>query len=310
MRRARDEAHVALAAVAARLVILADAHEPGVLAGGAGVGLQRDGIEARDVNEPLAELLQHGLVPRHLVQRHKGVDVVDLGPRDGDHLGGGVELHGARAERDDGRVEPEVLRLQLEHVPHHLRLRVVPQEHLLGHVRRSTRQRPFETRRHAAGQLLHGGGLALGVLAKGGQHRLHIRVRRRFVERHRDGVGRQLPQVVAVLHRRLEHRRRVRHLHLDRVEVGVRRHSKPLRLEAGRERLGQAVDAQSDLLQAAGAVVDRVHGSGVGQQRLRGADVAIGLLPARTGGVTKKSEQRIEVDREPTASSGCPTISV
>ena len=52
----------------------------------------------------------------------EGVDVGEFRPRDGDHFRSGVELHGARAEADHGRVEREVLVLEALEVAQHLGL--------------------------------------------------------------------------------------------------------------------------------------------------------------------------------------------
>ena len=55
----------------------------------------------------------------------EGVEVAELGPGDGDHLGGGVELHGAGAEGDHGAVEGEVAVGEAADVAEHLGLGVV-----------------------------------------------------------------------------------------------------------------------------------------------------------------------------------------
>jgi hypothetical protein len=46
------------------------------------------------------------------------------------------------------------------------------------------------------------------------------------------------------------------------------------------ESLGESVDAQRNVLQALGAMVNSVEGSGVGQERLSSANVGVCLLPA------------------------------
>lgn len=51
------------------------------------------------------------------------MDVGELRPRDGDHLGRGVELHGARTKADHGGVERQVLVLQALEVSQHLGLK-------------------------------------------------------------------------------------------------------------------------------------------------------------------------------------------
>jgi hypothetical protein len=54
------------------------------------------------------------------------VDIGELGPGDGDHLGGGVQLHGAGAEGDHAVHQRQVLGLQPVDIPQQLVLRVVP----------------------------------------------------------------------------------------------------------------------------------------------------------------------------------------
>ena len=106
-----DQADVA-GLVAAAVVPGADGEQAGILALAAGVGLQRDGVEAGDLLQPGLEVAEQGLVAGGLVLRREGVEVGELGPGDRDHLGGGVELHGAGAERDHRAVEGDVLGLR------------------------------------------------------------------------------------------------------------------------------------------------------------------------------------------------------
>ena len=73
----------------------------------------------------LVRLGKRGVPPR-LVERRERVHPVHLGPRDRDHLGGGVELHRAGTERDHRRRERQIARLQFFEVAQHLRLGVVP----------------------------------------------------------------------------------------------------------------------------------------------------------------------------------------
>ena len=103
----------------------ADGEEAGVLALGAGVGLEGEGVVAGDVAEPLLEVGDHLGVAEGLVARGEGMEVAELRPGDGDHLGGGVELHGAGAEGDHGAVEGEVAVGEAAHVAEHFGLGVV-----------------------------------------------------------------------------------------------------------------------------------------------------------------------------------------
>ena len=59
------------------------------------VGLQRHRVKAGDGGQLLREVAEHLLVALRLLQRGKGVHVRQLGPGDGDHFRGGVQLHGA-----------------------------------------------------------------------------------------------------------------------------------------------------------------------------------------------------------------------
>ena len=60
------------------------------------------------------------------------MDGRELGPRHRLHLGGGVELHGARAQRDHGPVERHVVVGQPAQVAQHLGLGAVGVEHRVG----------------------------------------------------------------------------------------------------------------------------------------------------------------------------------
>ena len=119
-----DQADVAGLVVAA-VVPGADGEQAGIFALAAGVGLERDGVEAGDLLEPGLEVAEQGLVAGGLVLRREGVEVGELGPGDRDHLGGGVELHGAGAERDHRPVEGDVLGLEAAQVAQHLGLAAV-----------------------------------------------------------------------------------------------------------------------------------------------------------------------------------------
>mmetsp|Transcript_28308 Transcript_28308/g.91616 ORF Transcript_28308/g.91616 Transcript_28308/m.91616 type:complete len:458 (+) Transcript_28308:216-1589(+) len=139
-----DEADVAVG-VAMVLVVLTDRHQPCVLASSSSVGLLGDGIEAGNVHEPLVELVQKLVVSLDLIDGHEGMDRVDLGPGHGDHLRGGVELHGAGAKRDHRGVEAKILGLQVEHVAHELRLGLVLVEHFSSHELRLASQSSIES---------------------------------------------------------------------------------------------------------------------------------------------------------------------
>ena len=127
VRRGGDQADVAL--VAARVVVGADRHQPGVLALRARVGLHRERVVAGDLAELVLEVVDHLEVTLGLARRGVGMDRGELRPGDGGHLGSRVELHGARSERDHRPVQRQVAVAEATHVAHHLRLGPVHVEH-------------------------------------------------------------------------------------------------------------------------------------------------------------------------------------
>ena len=86
--------------IAARLMIRAHHEQAGVFTLRAGVRLERHGREAGDLRQLILELAEEELVSGRLVAGRKWMKPVELAPADRHHLGGGVQLHRAGAERD------------------------------------------------------------------------------------------------------------------------------------------------------------------------------------------------------------------
>ena len=128
--------------VAAGAVVGPDHQQAGVLALGAGVGLQRHRREAGDLRQLVLQLAEEQLVARGLVARRERMQPVELAPAHRHHLGRGVELHGAGAERDHRRGEREVARLEPLDVAQHLGLGVVPVEDRVRQVASSCARAP------------------------------------------------------------------------------------------------------------------------------------------------------------------------
>ena len=124
VRRLRDEADVALA-VATAFVVGTDGEQPGVFALCAGVGLEGDGVVAGGFCQHGFEFVEHFAVAFGLFERGEGVDVAELAPGDGHHFAGGVQLHGAGAERDHGAVERQIPVGEFAQVAHHFGLAAV-----------------------------------------------------------------------------------------------------------------------------------------------------------------------------------------
>ena len=124
VRRGGNQHDVAVA-LAAALMPGADDEQAGQLALRAGVRLQRDRREAGDLAQRGLERREHLGVAGRLLDRCEWVQAGELRPRHRDHLGRGIQLHRAGAERDHRRVEADVLPLEAADVAHHLRLGVM-----------------------------------------------------------------------------------------------------------------------------------------------------------------------------------------
>ena len=127
VRAGRDQADVAVTLALGAVVGLND-QETRVFALRACIGLQADAFVARGLAQPVPQLLVQLGIALELISRGKGVHMGKLGPGDGDHLAGGVELHGAAAQRDHAAVQRQVLVGQLADVAQHAGLGVVTVE--------------------------------------------------------------------------------------------------------------------------------------------------------------------------------------
>ncbi len=107
VRRGRDQADVALG-IPAGVVVAADRQQAGELALGTGVRLDGHLVVAGDLGEVGFQSGNQFPPAFGLGVRGERVDGGELRPGDGFHLGGGVQLHGARTQRDHGAVQRQV----------------------------------------------------------------------------------------------------------------------------------------------------------------------------------------------------------
>ncbi|MNZ36292.1 hypothetical protein D3C78_537080 [compost metagenome] len=279
VRRRRNQADIAAALLPA-LMVFADRQQPGVFALGTGVGLHADGIETGDRAQPAFQFLDHQPVPGGLLFRHERVQVGELRPGDRDHLAGGVELHGAGAQRDHRLIERQVLVFQLLEVAQHLGFAVMGAEYRMAQIRRSSHQPLGNSARQDFGiqvldtepvigpqkhveQPLHGGfvaGLveAQAQLAAPENAQVDLRGPGTFDDRSLGSADFQ--------------RQGVEEVPVDPGDT--------LALKPGGQDAGQPVNPLGDPLEPFGAVVDRIETGDIGQQHLGRADVGVGLLPA------------------------------
>jgi hypothetical protein len=206
------------------------------------------------------------------------VQVGELRPRDRLHLGGRVELHRARAERDHRAVEREVLVGEPAQVAQHRGLRAVRVEHRV--VRNGV------VRAQVVGISARDAGV-VGVVAPSTARRRRTRAstrrgRSRVVvssQRDADVVGVDEAQVDAALAARGDDPRRAGTRDRDGVEE-ARRGARRRRRERGRgERSRRGVHARAIARRPSGRGRRRTSGHDR-QQHLRGADVGRRLLAA------------------------------
>ncbi len=126
----RDD-HDAAVGSAVGVEVASDGHQASIFAGRAAVRLQGAAVEAGDDGQVVLQFMDYLQRALRLVGRGVRVQVAELAPAERKHLGGGVELHGAAAQRNHGVGERDVLALQHLDVAHHLGLGVVGIEDLL-----------------------------------------------------------------------------------------------------------------------------------------------------------------------------------
>ncbi len=176
VRTLGDQADAALV-VAVGTVIGPDREQSGELALAPSVRLQTHRGVPRDRRETVLELGDQLSVAGRLIGRCKRVEVGEFGPGDRQHLAGGVELHGARAERNHRPVERQVLVAEPAQVAEHLVFGVVPLEHRL---REEVVTAP-QVRAESVGRLVPTVGTEWSS-TEGGDDRLDGGQRARFVE--------------------------------------------------------------------------------------------------------------------------------
>ena len=285
--RLRDE-HDGAGVIAARHMVGADGEQSGQFALRAGVGLQGHTVVAGDLDERVLEATDECAPAFGLLGRGKGVDGGEFRPGDGFHLGGGVELHRARAQRDHRPVQCEVSVGQGAQVAHHRGLGAVGAEDGVGEEFGVAVEFRVECgfRNGVGSEGSRRGGREVrvidpGVDAEGFEQTVGIGDRVGFAEGDSDRGVVDDADVVSGLVGHVTGGFGVGDAQCHGVEELPGEN-----LGAGggvrglREGLSEPVDAGGDAGQADGTVVDGVHGGDVGQQRLRGADVARRLLAA------------------------------
>ncbi len=139
VRRRWNQADVAVWMSAAAM-IGTDGEQTRIFSLGAGIGLHRKGVETRDRAQLGGQIGDHFRVAGNLIGWRKRMDVGEFGPGEWNHLGGGIELHGARTERDHAPIQCQIAVRQPAHVAQHLGFRSMTMEDRMGEKAASTPQ--------------------------------------------------------------------------------------------------------------------------------------------------------------------------
>ncbi len=268
-----DEADFSIQ-IAARFVVTADREESGVFALRSRVRLHADGVEAGDDGEPVLEGGDHLAIAFDLVGRGEGMRGRDLAPAQRHHLGGGVELHRARAEWDHAPVQRDVLALEAAEVSQQLGLGVETvedglSEELAGaaeRIRQSGESRGLRPR-HAEDLEEQGPVAAFDE---------------RLVEGNPEDSGPVGTEVDPDIRTTREDFGALRLINDqgEGVEPSAVREPVSGRFEGGGELRGRRVDATGDALEALRPMIDGIHPGHHREEDLGGADVRGRLLAA------------------------------
>ena len=281
-----NQADVALVATLGFLELLDDT-ETSKLTLGTRVGLHSNLGHASDIGELLLQIIDHLDVALGLVSGHEGVHLGEFGPRNGNHLSGSVELHGARSQGNHGVGQGQILGLEVTDVAEHFGLRVVGVEDGVGHVLRGTLQTGRQGCDGKSAVDLNGGsGL---VSSKDLQDVLDLLTSNSLIKGETNLVTTEATQEdgsVAGSSNNSISLGGIAELNGKGVENGLALGvgangnvvSQTDQLLAKQSSHGH--DALSNRLETNGAVVDSVHGSHVGKKSLSSADVASSLLTA------------------------------
>ncbi len=278
-----NDGHVAVG-IAPVVVVGADRQQTGVFATGPAVGLQATGGKAGDLGQVALQFREELLVALGLLDGRKGVDVGELRPADGHQLGGGVQFHGAGAERDHAVHQAEVLVFQPLQVAHHFRFGAVLVEVRVGQEVTLPTERRCNVIFDAGDAPVRrqfGAGV-VEVRREDPAHRLEIAGGHRLVEADPDAPLPGVVEVVAFPFGAVPDLDRLLGRYLD-VE-GIEKLVAGQGVAGLHQRIvqddGEVVGTPGDGGQPLRSVVGGVEAGHVGQQGLGRTDVGSGLLPA------------------------------
>ena len=279
--RFRNQADVAPAFTTTG-VITRNRDQTGVFALSPRVRLHGDRVETGDGLEIVFQAGDHLQIAADLIAGGERVQVAKLGPGDGDHLAGRVQLHRAAAERDHRMIERQITILQLLQVAQHLVFGVMGVEHRVGQNGVSAQQGDWQRASRGADRSLQ---LCQPVIIvrqpEQGEHCGHVAKRAGLIQRYPDLAIARLVEVVARSHGGIDDGTgpfACGNPHGVEKRTGTCQQSGFA--QGSGEHCGESMDARGDGLETLWAMIDGEAPGHVGEQHLRGANVGVGLLAA------------------------------
>ena len=210
------------------------------------------------------------------------MEIGEFRPRQRNHFGGSVELHGAGPERNHAPIERKIAVGKPAHVTQQLGLRAILVEDLVGQ-KFAVAQQPGRDSDRIARALARPFRRLGRQISKHAPHPLDHFHRRCFVaadpDARRAKARGDVAEIDTVLDRACEDGLApFPDLDSDRVEESRRTNAPAQRHQARLETGGRRMHAARNRQQALGTVIDRIHRSNHGQQDLRRANVRCRLL--------------------------------
>ena len=278
VRRSRDQADIAMPFVAA-FMIMTNRQQARVFALCARVRLHTNGVVTGQFHQPVSQLRNHLLITFGLFRRAERVQFGKFRPGDGDHLGGGVQFHGAGTQRDHRLIQRQIFTLQRVHIAHHFGFAVVAIKHRMGEdfvVAQHCRLNRAAIVSHVFVQRVDVQSVVIPQQYAEKLH--HVFARGGFIKGDPNRVQDIATQVDFSRFGTRQYARLVGHFHTQSVEIVRMAQLQTFLLQACRQDIGQTVNAVSDTFQANRAVINGIQAGDVCQQHLGSTNVGVRFL--------------------------------
>ena len=278
VRRSRDQADIAMPFVAA-FMIMTNRQQARVFALCARVRLHTNGVVTGQFHQPVSQLRDHLLITFSLFRRAERVQFGKFRPGDRDHLGGGVQFHGAGTQRDHRLIQRQIFTLQRVHIAHHFGFAVVAIKHRMGEDFVVAQHRSLNRATVVSHVFVQCVDVQPVVIAQQHAEKLHhVFARSGFIKGDPNRVQNIATQVDFSRFGTRQHARFVGHFHTQSIEIVRMAQLQTFLLQARRQDIGQTVDAVSDTFQANRAVINGIQAGDVCQQYLGSTNVGVRFL--------------------------------